>query len=393
MKKLKQPYYVKDITGSLESFDDRNTGFSRGAAEGDLYTAMHDRSVANIRKVKTGKTICDHAMWVAGRTVDYMTRRYALARDEAAIYNRRYRLKDPDPAAMAAIVKDMARWFGADLVGIAKVNPAWIYSHWGLHNTMYSGAAQAGDPVRLPATYNRAIVMIHEMDYDRLRRSPAVEPETDIAYSKMGWCASSLATFIRELGYHAIPSGNDMGLNIPLAVDAGLGELGRMGLLLTREFGPRVRISKVFTDLPLDVDAPVDIGVQQFCEKCGICAQHCPSQAIMKGPKTDRPWDRSNAGGLKKWPIQAMRCFNWWVANGTHCSVCIRVCPWNKRNDWLHAAVRVMAERDLFTRLIVRLDQWLGFGRQVHDPRFDLQDRSVIEVTGASENENRPNPD
>ena len=37
---------------------------------------------------------------------------------------------------------------------------------------------------------------------------------------------------------------------------AGLGEYGRLGLLITPEFGPRVRIGKIFTDLPLSHDEP-----------------------------------------------------------------------------------------------------------------------------------------
>jgi len=66
----------------------------------------------------------------------------------------------------------------------------------------------------------------------------------------MAFVATSLAEFIRLLGHDAIPAGNDMALSIPLAVDAGLGELGRNGLLITKEFGPRLRLCKVFTNLP-----------------------------------------------------------------------------------------------------------------------------------------------
>jgi hypothetical protein len=41
----------------------------------------------------------------------------------------------------------------------------------------------------------------------------------------MGFIAPSMARFIQELGYHAMPSGNDTALSIPMAVDAGLSNL------------------------------------------------------------------------------------------------------------------------------------------------------------------------
>lgn len=378
MKILAEPSYKRFIRSELRRFDERNTGFSRGVVEGDKYTLMHENSVRNIEKLIPGKTIIDHASWVAGRTVDYILRKKVLAREGGPIYNTRYRLEDPDPHAMTRIIKGVALWLGADLVGIAKLNRLWIYSHWGEHNAMYTNAARPGEPIDIPAEYDKVIVMIHEMDYERIHRTPAVESETDIAYSRMGWCASSLATFIRELGYLAIPCGNELGLSIPMAIDAGLGELGRMGLLMTREFGPRVRISKVFTDLPLVPDSPIEIGVQRFCEKCSLCAKHCPSHAIMSGPRTDKPWDQSNSTGVLKWPIRAMDCLNWWVANGTHCSICIRVCPWNKPRTLFHRSVRVLAERDLFTRILVLCDQLLGYGKQARGKGFmSIQEPSI----------------
>ncbi len=381
MKRLDEPYYTKYITGPLKRFDERDTGFSRGADEGDKYTLMHRTSVDNIKKLIPGKTILDHAMWVAARTTDYILRKNALARKGAPIYNKEYRLKNPDPAAMTKVIKEMARWIGADLVGVAKLNPLWIYTHWGAHNATYTNAAKSGESIKIPSDYDRVIVMIHEMDYELIRRTPAVEPGTDLGYSKGAWSASSLATFIRELGYQAIPSSNELGRSIPMAIDAGLGELGRNGLLITREFGPRIRISKVFTDLPLVPDSPIDIGIQKFCEKCGQCAKYCPSRAIMSGPRTDKALDRSNSEGILKWPIHAMNCFDWWVKNGTPCSVCIRVCPWNKPNNLLHKSVRVLAEHDLFTRLLVFFDELLGYEKQGKEKGYSsFQDPSVIKI-------------
>ena len=380
MRLVDEPTYKRFITGELRRFDDRNTAFSRGAVDGQKYTRMHDQSLANLAKAVPGKTILDHATWVAGRTGDYTIRRAALGRERQPYYNRTYRLRDPNPAAMSRIVKQTAAWIGADRVGIARLNPLWIYTHWGMQNVHYSGAAQAGDPIEIPPEYQTVIVMIHRMDYDVILRSPAVEHETDIGYSKAAWCAASLATFITELGYKAIPACNELGISIAMAVDAGLGEMGRNGQLITRDFGASVRISKVFTNLPLVPDRPVDLGVQGFCEQCALCAKHCPSRSIPAGERTDQPNNEHTSPGMLKWPVHAMKCLDWWVKNGAHCSICIRVCPWTKPNNLLHRLVRPIAERNIATPLLVKIDQMLGYGRQSKDLGFG-QDPGVVEVS------------
>ena len=182
----------------------------------------------------------------------------------------------------------------------------------------------------------------------------------------MSFTAPSVATYIRELGYHAIPSGNDLAINIPLAVDAGLGELGRHGMLITEQFGPRIRICKVFTDLPLAVDSPIDIGVQTFCERCQLCAEACPSKAIISGDRTDKAWDVSNNTNLLKWPVKAMDCLDWWDRNRGTCSNCMRVCPYNKPQGWLHSLVKeVVKVTPTFDRFFVKMDRAMGYGKQV----------------------------
>jgi len=241
-----------------------------------------------------------------------------------------------------------------------------VFSHWGDYNSVMNGMASPGDPIELPSWAKYAIVMAIAMDYKQLERSPAVECSTDIAYSKMAFVASSLATYIRNLGYHAIPSGNDLALSIPLAIDAGLGELGRNGTLITGPFGPRVRLCKVFTELPLETDSPVDIGVQHFCENCKICASTCPGKSIMDGDRTDRAWGDSNSVNVLKWPIKSMNCLSWWIKNRASCAVCIRICPYNKPPGILHSLVRKIIERtSLFDRFFVRMEKFMGYGKQV----------------------------
>jgi epoxyqueuosine reductase len=379
MKRLKKPYYFKFITQEQKRFDDRNTGFSRGTKEGDKYALITRNALKYMEEKISGKTILDRAMVAAFRTVDYALRKTEHAREGSHTQNTTYRLKNPNPEALTRIVKDAARWIGADLVRVAKVNPLWIYSHWGIYNVLFTNAAEEGDPIEIPADYKNVIVMIHEMNYDLLKKTPDQEPATTMAYSKMAWCATTLASFIREIGYKAIPCGNELGISIPMAVDAGLGEMGRNGLLITREFGPRVRISKVFTDMPLLPDYPIDIGVQKFCEQCGRCAESCPSGAILSGDRIDKGQDISNSEGMLKWPVNAMKCLDWWGKNGMACAVCIRVCPWNKRNNLLHKSIRILAENNILTNFIVHMDKRLGYGKKRKDTGYNtIQDPSVI---------------
>ena len=119
-------------------------------------------------------------------------------------------------------------------------------------------------------------------------------------------------------------------------MDAGLGQVGRNGLLITPELGPRVRICKVFTDLPLKPDNPVDFGVTEFCKVCKRCAQACEVDAISM--ETEPTWtpacDANNPGALK-WYVDTTKCHNFWYDNGTECATCIAVCPYNTGSKYL----------------------------------------------------------
>jgi reductive dehalogenase len=375
---MKKPTYQKFINGPLVRFDDRYSGFSRFHREqmekmeksksgqgpsGSSTARLQKGDPSEIGKRK-GFEKKDYAISWGGRTVDYLIRANLYSRDSDVDETR---MDISDSSAMTRQVKAAARWYGANLVGICKANPAWIYSHWGDYNAYYSGGtAKAGDPIEIPSWVKYAVVIIVEMDYDDIRRSPALDASTSIGYAKMAFVAASLATYIRQFGYHAMPSGNDYAVNIPLAIDAGLGEHGRHGLLITNEYGPRVRISKVFTDLPLKGDTPIDLGVQAFCERCELCAINCPSRAIMKGERKDTVWDESNNINVLKWPIKAMKCMHWWEKNRSHCSNCIRVCPFNKPSGIIHTTTKkVVKSTAVFDRFLVKLDGILGYGKQV----------------------------
>jgi len=228
-----------------------------------------------------------------------------------------YRIGDSSEASR--IVKETAKLFGAFTVGICELNPLWLYSR-----------DVCGNPVSIPDDCRYAVVLTIRMDPTAIRTSPrwSASTETAVAYSRSAFAVSCLAEFIRNLGYKAIPAGNDTALSIPLAVDAGLGELGRNGLLITPELGPCVRLCKVFTNLPLEADEPRSFGVTDFCKRCRRCAKACEARAISDDAepsfKTASP---SNNDGILRWAVNHDACYGFWRENGADCSNCIAACP------------------------------------------------------------------
>jgi len=227
-----------------------------------------------------------------------------------------------DRAAAARLVKDAARSFGAAAAGITELNRQWLYS-----------SDLFGRRVRIAACYRYAIVILIKMDPAAIRGSPGYQAavETGLAYSRMAFTASSMAEFIRYLGYRAVSCGNDTTLSIPLAIDAGLGELGRNGLLITPEFGPFVRICKVLTDLPLMTDRSAGFGVGEFCRTCRRCANACGPDAIDRHTEPSfKIVSPSNNKGIRRWPVNHDRCYGFWIENGAECSNCIAACPFGR---------------------------------------------------------------
>lgn len=224
----------------------------------------------------------------------------------------------------ASVVKDAARFLGASLVGIAEFNPRWVYSSW------YDFSSGKSVPAGFPFKVRRVISLALESDYSACLTSPSLIScaATGRSYSGMAEIAVKLATFIRQLGYEAIPCGNDTALSIPIAVQAGLGEVGRNGILITPQYGPRVRLLEIFTDMPLQIDKPITFGVSQFCIKCRKCAQFCPANAIPTDPKPTREGPSiSNCPGVFKWYTDPEKCYKFWAANGGECNNCIACCP------------------------------------------------------------------
>jgi ferredoxin len=186
--------------------------------------------------------------------------------------------------------------------------------------------------------------------------------------------AIQLADLIRRLGYQARAHVDGLYRVIcPLvARDAGLGEFGRMGLLMTPRLGPRVRIAVVTTDLPLATDPPApDLTAIDFCLQCRKCADSCPSRAISFGaPEEDE-------NGVLRWRIDAEACFTLWGRLGTDCARCMAVCPFSHPDNVMHALVRWgIRNNGLFRKGALWMDD-LVYGRRP-PPKGDLEWMDVM---------------
>lgn len=267
----------------------------------------------------------------------------------------------PDQQLTTRRIKQVARFLGAGSVGICTIDRRWVYSH---HFNRKSGEAQELD---FPAALKYAIVLILPMDYQLGKTFPSAlsGTTTGLGYANSLNCANMLAQFITNLGYEAVASLNDTALSIPMAIEAGLGEYGRHGLLITPEFGPNVRIAKVFTDLPLAVDQVKEFGVKAFCEICRKCANACPPRAISKDVPSPEAPNFSSFSGIKKWTVNAEKCFRFWVKMNTDCAICIRVCPYNKDYSKWWNRIGIKLANSPLRRLMLWLDNKLGFGKRV----------------------------
>jgi len=170
--------------------------------------------------------------------------------------------------------------------------------------------------------FEHAICLALEQDYWQTQTIPSMEAEFAHfgTYEEEGAYAIELAEYIRSLGYRAqIHSPNDnSAAYIPMFVEAGLGQLGANGQLLSPHFGSRSRLMIISTDAVVTYDEPVDYGLHKFCEICQVCVNRCPGRALVK----DKVWWR----GAEKHKLMYDRCRPV-MATYEGCGVCMLVCP------------------------------------------------------------------
>ena len=207
-------------------------------------------------------------------------------------------------AITAQQIKEAAKRMGADIVGIGSID-------------RWEGAPAQMDPRQIMPKAKSVIAMGFRVLRGSLR---GVEEGTFFSnYSGMGYggityvympmTVMNLAKMIEDEGYEAVPMGhqsdwrgitNDGSLrknySRPVAPGkpypdvmvqlriagylCGLGEIGWSKMLLTPEFGPRVRVGIIITELELEPDPIMEQGT--LCNRCMACANQCPGGCIPK---------------------------------------------------------------------------------------------------------------
>ncbi len=333
----------------IKKIDERNTMFARmswsdqGPAARDFYQ-RHPEKKAIDDELKTLPNLSEEGTAtydpINSRIADSLFRLIADLRPLATGEVIRQPQKI-DPASATRKLKALASHFGADLVGIARMKDYHYYSHRGRHEEDY------GDPTTPHHAYG--IVFAVAMDRDFINRAPQLEQtvETTRGYLNAGMTGMVLSYFLREIGYEARNhmDGNYLLVAPLVARDAGLGEIGRMGILMTKPYGPRVRLGVVTTNLELIPDEPEPFGIVEFCEICNKCALTCPGKAIPSGP-------RGEIEGVRRWQIDQEKCYRVWRNIGTDCGVCLSTCPFSQEVD--QKSVEAMKGNPLVMREILK---------------------------------------
>lgn len=361
------------ITEEFERFEQRNDIFTRAFWDRDVRSKQTDAFFASYRMEATprrgaGFTQRDFALRNASWLIS------DIFSDRSASDGRREGFQAPlgqdtpvaaeqaetgAPAEEAASIKKVARFFGADLVGITAYDERWQYAAR-VDVRDFSAA-----PNDLPPGITSVIVMGHQMDEGLTATYPSAlaGAATGREYSHEAAIATQVAAYIRNLGFEAVASMNDTGLVIPYAIQAGLGEYARNQLVITPEYGPRLRFSKIYTSLPLAHDRPRPLGVRAVCDICTRCADACPVKALPFGAP-DQATGRSVQKGVIKWTSDAEACFGYWAKLASDCAICLRVCPFNRdyskfwSRTWLKLALSPLR------RLALWLDDRSGRARR-----------------------------
>jgi len=216
---------------------------------------------------------------------------------------------EPTGEDLSDAIKAKARELGFIEVGITFFDHRYTFSSKKDHTTYYPSI----------------ICLAYEQDYEPTQTCPSVDAEIvhSSTYRTEGAAGLELGAFINSLGYraHVIHSSDATGPVIPMFVEAGLGQLGACGYLLTPHAGNRNRLMMVTTDAEVTYDKPIDYGIHAFCQVCQVCVNRCPGRALMR----DKIWWR----GLEKNKLYFKRCRPV-MARYLGCGICMKTCPVQK---------------------------------------------------------------
>jgi len=194
-----------------------------------------------------------------------------------------------------------------ELFGITAFKPEWTY-----------------DGVKLD--YQWAIMLGFAHDYEQMKTAPEPPAGAEVVrqYGRATRASKDIATWIRKRGWDAVPHAGPLAgpvLMIPPALECGFGVLGKHGSIISKEYGSSFRLACVLTNVPLNpTPNKADYNVDDFCERCQVCANACPPEAILP--------EKMPVRGKTKWYVDFDKCIPFFNEN-FGCGICITVCPWS----------------------------------------------------------------
>ncbi len=196
-----------------------------------------------------------------------------------------------------------AKELDVDLIGYTPVNENYIFKDLKVYG-------------------KNAIVLGMEMKWDKIKEAPGAVCEIEVfrVYKILGDVTMELTEFLKEQGYKSEahhPFGGKL-LYGPHATAANLGIMGRIGLILSPEFGPRQRWSIITTDAEIPETKERDFSdLKDFCEKCGACVRECKGGSVL-----ETPIEKEN-GVITH--IDRSKCIQS-ILDNNYCSYCLRIC-------------------------------------------------------------------
>ena len=248
-----------------------------------------------------------------------------------------------DPELNSKKIKSALHFLGADMVGISKA-PDWV---WYSHDL---------DGTEIQSEHDHAITMLIDQGHETMEGASGddwiASSQSMRAYLRGMLLGGIVAEHIRSLGYQASTHSvvNSDVLQMPLVLLSGLGEVSRIGDTALNPFlGPRLKTLVITTNMRLQVDKPIDFGLQSFCNACNKCARECPSGAISAGPKV-------MFNGYEIWKADVEKCTRYRTSqnSGAMCGRCMKTCPWNLEGLVVEAPFRWLAMK------VPRAAKWLA---------------------------------
>ena len=173
-------------------------------------------------------------------------------------------------------------------------------------------------------SYPHTIVLTMAIGEDIINSEPGDEAHAlnDSLYAEFGRITYKISDYLRKNGYATeVAHPYEGGVNFsPLGQKAGLGWIGKSGLLITPELGPRLKISAIFVSIANLPETSQDdhSWISDYCNRCSKCIKVCPEKALQ---------EKETCCGEKETKLEQKLC----IGCSQGCTYCIEDCPFHSK--------------------------------------------------------------